>query len=128
MRPRHVPLAAATAGLALVLTATPASADTSQSSKAGSGAITGAARANFVSHGEHLFVEDRDGDGHSVLARYWLADGTGPHIARNPDGNGSRKDFNLDLAEGTWIFYQVCVSEGTTPLAGTCSAGVTDYA
>ncbi|HEY0640330.1 MAG TPA: hypothetical protein VGD67_22090 [Pseudonocardiaceae bacterium] len=125
---RRVALLAGTAGLVMLGTATPAAADSTQCSVAASGTVACAAGAEFVSYGEHLYVNDRAADGHSALVRYWLADGTGPHTARNSNGNGTTLDVNLELAEGSWIFYQVCVSEGATILAGTCSAGVTDYA
>jgi len=110
--------------------ATPAVADSSQCSIAASGASSCAARANFVSLGEHLYVEDRIADGLSAVARYWLEGGTGPFLVWNSNGAGSRVDRDLELPEGSWIFYQVCV--GVALLGdvwtSTCSAGVTDYA
>jgi len=129
MRRRILLVAGLMAGL-LVPNATVAEADSSQCSIAASGAASCAARANFVSYGEHLFVEDRVADGHSAVARYWLEGGTGPFLVWNSGGSGTKVDYNLELPEGSWIFYQVCVGEyGLRDVwTSTCSAGVTDYA
>jgi hypothetical protein len=114
----------------LVPSAQPAVADSSVCSVAASGATSCAAKASFVSLGEHLKVTDAAADGHSAVARYWLQGGTGPFLVWNSGGNGTTVDQNLELAEGTWIFYQVCVGEfGTRDVwTSTCNAGVTDYA
>lgn len=114
----------------LVPSAQPAVADSSVCSIAASGAGSCAARANFVSLGEHLMVTDAVADGHSAVARYWLQGGTGPFLVWNSGGQGTTVDANLELAEGSWIFYQVCVGEfGARDVwTSTCNAGVTDYA
>jgi hypothetical protein len=110
--------------------APPAVADSTQCSIAASGAAACAAGAEFVSYGEHLYVRDQRADGHSAVVRYWLDGGTGPFHVWNSGGNGTSVDHNLELAEGSWIFYQVCVGEyGIRDVwTSTCSVGVTDYA
>jgi|GEM_PF-6703494 len=130
MRRRVWLLATAVVAGLLVPSAAPAVADSSQCSIAASGAASCAARAEFVSLGEHLLVEDRVADGHSAVARYWLKGGTGPFHVWNSGGAGTTVDHNLELPEGSWIFYQVCVGEfGLRDVwTSTCSAGVTDYA
>lgn len=89
-----------------------------------------AGQARFVSLGEHLYVDDKLADGHSAVAVYWLEGGTGPFEVWNPNGNGSTVDHNMELPEGSWIYYYVCLGEYglRSILSGTCSAGVTDYA
>jgi len=126
---RRLLVLAGTAGL-LLAAAPPAGADTTQCSIAASGATACAAGANFVSYGEHLFVSDRAADGHSSVVQYWLEGGTGPFLLWNSGGNGTSVDHNLELAEGSWIFYRVCVGEyGIRDVwTSTCGAGVTDYA
>lgn len=131
MRRRLLLIAGLVGTAGLLLAAAPlAVADSSQCSVAASGAVACAARANFASYGEHLYVSDQDADGHSAVVRYWLEGGTGPFHVWNSGGNGTTVDHNLELPEGSWIFYQVCVGESLIRdvWTSTCSAGVTDYA
>lgn len=126
MRRSRILAGAALAVLAgAVLTASPAYADSTQCTPSGCGG-----EAEFVSYGEHLWVRDQLADGHSAVARYWLEGGSGPFSVWSSGGAGTSVDGDLDLAEGTWIFYQVCLGEAATKtiVSGTCSAGVTDYA
>ena len=127
---RRLRAAAVVMGTVAVLTVLrpgSASADTSQCSVPTS---TCAAKVTFQSYGELFRIYDQSGDGHSAVLLYWLSDGTGPYYGWNHDGNGTQFNVDLELAEGDWIFYQACLGEyGTrTLVAGTCSAGVTDYA
>ena len=109
----------------VVLSTRPAAADTSECTPSGC-----AGQAKLISYGEHLWVYDKAADGHSAVALYWLQGGTGPFRVWASAGAGTSIDDNLDLPEGTWIFYQVCLGESGsgTIVAGSCSAGVTDYA
>ncbi|MEU7874778.1 hypothetical protein [Dactylosporangium sp. NPDC049140] len=117
------------AGVAAVcgalLAAAPAQADSTACTPSGC-----AGKAEFVSYGEHLWVYDMLADGHSAVARYWLQGGTGPFSVWSSGGTGTAVDADLDLAEGSWIYYQVCLGEAATRtiIAGSCNAGVTDYA
>ena len=127
---RALLLAVLFGGTAVALTVippTPAIADTSQCSTPSSAC---AGRATFASYGEVFKVFDQAADGHSAVVLYWLSDGTGPHFGWNSQGNGTTFTLNLELAEGDWIFYRVCLGESgpKTLVSGTCSAGVTDYA
>lgn len=114
---------AATAAVALA--AAPASADSSECTRSGC-----AGKAVFVPLGEHLKVTDRTGDGHSAVALYWLEGGTGPYLVWNHGGKGTTVDRNLDLPEGSWIYYQICLGEygKRKVLTSTCSTGRTDWA
>lgn len=114
-----------TTAIIVATTASPAAADSSQCTPSGC-----AGKANFVSYGEHLKVTDALGDGHSAVAMYWLEGGTGPFHVWNPNGNGTTVDHNMELPEGSWIFYKVCLGEygPRDVLETTCSAGTTDYA
>jgi hypothetical protein len=90
---------------------------------------TCAARVTFQSSGELFKIFDQSADGHSAVLLYWLSDGSGPYYGWNHAGNGTQVNVDLALPEGDWIFYKACLGEyGTkTLVAGTCSAGVTDY-
>lgn len=105
--------------------ASPAAADSSQCTPGGC-----AGKAEFVSLGEHLKVTDALGDGHSAVAMYWLEGGTGPFYVWNSGGNGTTVDHNMELAEGSWIFYKICLGEygPRDVLEDTCNAGTTDWA
>lgn len=102
-------------------------ADSSQCSVPAS---TCAGRVTFQSYGELFRIFDQQADGHSAVLLYWLSDGSGPYYGWNANGNGTQVNVDLELPEGDWIFYRACLGEyGTRSLvAGTCSAGVTDYA
>ncbi len=125
MRAIRLVLAVAVGAVGVLGVASPAAADSSVCSKTGC-----AGKAAFVSYGEHLKVTDQTGDGHSAVAEYWLEGGTGPFQVWNPNGTGTTVDANLELVEGDWIFYHVCTGEygSKTIVAGSCGAGVTDYA
>lgn len=124
-RLRRGALAATLIVLTVLLSGPPAVADSSRCTLSGC-----AGQARWVSYGEHLHVDDRLADGHSAVAVYWLEGGTGPFHVWNPNGNGSSVDHNLELAEGSWIYYYVCLGEYglRMVLTSTCSSGVTDYA
>lgn len=89
-----------------------------------------AGRATFTSLGEIFHVHDQSADGHSAVALYWLPDGTGPTMIWNSNGNGTNVTANLELPEGSWITYRVCLGEGGPKqvLIATCGAPITDYA
>jgi hypothetical protein len=125
MRFRRILILTAAVLPVYALAAPTATADSSQCTPGGC-----AGKAVFVSLGEHLQVTDAASDGHSAVAVYWPQGGTGPFTVWNHGGQGTTVDGNLDLAEGAWIYYYVCLGEyGTREiLTATCSAGVTDYA
>lgn len=87
-----------------------------------------AGRANFVTSTDTFTVFDQDPDGHSAVALYWLPDGTGPHLIWNSKGNGTSVPADLDLADGGWVTYRVCLGEGGPKevLQDTCGATITD--
>ena len=89
-----------------------------------------AGRATFTSLGEIFHVFDQSADGHSAVALYWLPDGSGPTMIWNSTGNGTDVTANLELAEGSWITYRVCLGEGGPKqvMLETCGAPITDYA
>lgn len=127
MPPAREALLIATAVAALTLAgASPAEADSSRCT-AGSGC---AGRATFTSLGEIFHVFDQLADGHSAAVLYWLPDGSGPHLIWNSSGNGTDVTANLELAEGSWITYRVCLGEGGPKqvLTATCGATITDFA
>lgn len=121
----RIVLIAILVGAAMAVSGPQAEADSTRCTPSGC-----AGQARFVSYGEHLHVADQLADGHSAVAVYWLEGGTGPFHVWNPNGNGMSVDHNLELAEGSWIYYYVCLGEygPRQILSGTCSAGVTDYA
>jgi hypothetical protein len=117
-------------GLAIgILTLTSAAAAAADSARctADSGC---AGRATFASYGEVFTVYDQLGDGHSAVALYWLPDGSGPHLIWNSNGNGTNVKGDLELPEGSWITYRVCLGEfgARQVLTATCGATITDYA
>ncbi len=66
--------------------------------------------ASFVKDGDHLYVWDNAADGHSVFVRYYRSDVNGlAGVAWNYHGAGTRVDHNMDIPEGGWINYQVCL-------------------
>ena len=89
-----------------------------------------AGRATFTSLGEVFHVFDQVADGHSAVALYWLPDGSGPTMIWNSNGNGTSVTADLELPEGSWLTYRVCLGEGgpKTVMLETCSAPITDYA
>lgn len=116
----------ATLALALLAAGTPAYADsnrcTSDSGCAG--------KATFASYGEVFTVYDQKADGHSAVLLYWLPDGIGPVYVWNHSGNGTNVKADLELAEGSWVTYRMCLGEYGTKeiLTATCGAPITDYA
>lgn len=128
---RATALALATGSLAvtaLATTAPTASADSSQCSTfvADKYASCGG-HAWFQSEGEHLYIDDRVADGHSAAVHYTINGVTKTAYNRN-GADGAVVDVNLDLPEGTLIIYNVCLSNSSADLAGTCSGGIRDYA
>jgi hypothetical protein len=117
-------VAVAVVGLGLI-GAKPALADSSLCTPSGC-----AGKATFASYGEILTVYDQTGDGHSAVGLYWLQGGSGPFYVWAASGAGTSTRSDLELPEGSWIYYQVCLGEygSKTLVSGTCSAGVTDYA
>ena len=89
-----------------------------------------AGRATFTSLGEIFHVFDQNADGHSAVVLYWLPDGSGPTLLWNSSGNGTDVKFDLELPEGSWITYRVCLGEfgAKQVLLDTCGAQITDYA
>lgn len=123
---RKVLLVAAASIAAVTLTASAADADSSRCT-----ADTGCAgRATFTSLGEIFHVFDQLADGHSAVVLYWLPDGSGPTLIWNSNGNGTDVTANLELPEGSWITYRVCLGEfgPKQVLLATCGAQITDYA
>lgn len=123
---RHLAVAGGVA-LGLTLSATPvALADSSRCTA--DAACAG--KASFKSLGEVFTLTDQVGDGHSAVLLYWLPDGTGPHLVWNPNGKGTSITKNLELAEGSWLHYRVCLGEHGTKdvLETTCGPTVTDRA
>jgi hypothetical protein len=117
-------------GLVGALTVVSPSGVRADGSQCSAPAGTCAGRVTFQAAGEVFTIFDQRADGHSAVVQYWLSDGSGPHLGWNPNGNGTQTTLNLDLAEGDWIYYRACLGEygPKTLVAGTCSAGVTDYA
>jgi hypothetical protein len=123
---RQALLIAAAVGTLVLTSASAAAADSSRcTSDAGC-----AGRATFASYGEVFTVYDQRADGHSAVALYWLPDGSGPHHIWNSTGNGTSVKGDLELPEGSWITYRVCLGEGGPKqvLTATCGATITDYA
>jgi hypothetical protein len=127
MSTTHKVLAVLAAAAMITLSSASAAAADSFRCTAGSGC---AGRATFTSYGEIFHVYDQLADGHSAVALYWLPDGSGPTMIWNSSGNGSDVTANLELAEGSWITYRVCLGEGgpKTVMLETCGAPITDYA
>lgn len=89
-----------------------------------------AGQAVFDQREHTLTVYDNKADGSSAVARYWLADGSGPHYVWNSNGSGSEVAKTIALPSQGWVFYQACIGEGgpKTVTAGTCSTGITGFA
>jgi hypothetical protein len=89
-----------------------------------------AGKATFASYGEVFTVYDQKADGHSAVVLYWLPAGVGPLYVWNSGGNGTSAKGDLELPEGSWITYRVCLGEAGTKqiLTATCGATITDYA
>ena len=128
---RATALALATGSLAvtaLAATAPTAAADSSQCTTFVSGKYASCAGHGwFQSEGEHIFIDDRVADGHSVAVHYTINGVTKTAYNRN-SAEGAVVDVNLDLPEGTLIIYNVCLSNDSADLAGSCSGGIRDYA
>ncbi|MCO1576170.1 hypothetical protein M8C13_10420 [Crossiella sp. SN42] len=116
-------------GAALVAALSSAPAALADSSRCTADAAC-AGKASFKSLGEVFTVTDQVGDGHSAVLLYWLPDGTGPHLVWNAKGKGTSVTANLELAEGSWVHYRVCLGEHGTKdvLESTCGVTVTDRA
>jgi hypothetical protein len=87
--------------------------------------------AVWVSNGDHLYIYDLAADGKAVAVKYIRQDsGTTTYIAWNTSGSGSVVDHHMDLVEGSYIEYSVCL--GTTSNwnidEATCSNWRFDYA
>src|SRR5256885_11622566 len=123
---RKALLVAAAVGTLTVAGASAAEADSSRCTV--DSACAG--RATVQSYGEVFKVYDQVADGHSAVALYWLPDGSGPTMIWNSNGNGTVVTGDLELPEGSWITYRVCLGEGgpKTVMLETCSAPITDYA
>ncbi|MCG5435247.1 hypothetical protein [Micromonospora foliorum] len=62
--------------------------------------------------GDHLYVWDNKADGHSVVALYSRSDtGNQSNATWNHYGAGTRLDHNMDIPEGGYIIYRVCLGE-----------------
>lgn len=94
----------------LVIVPGSASAD-SYACTYGPGAYNCEGRAEFVSHGEHFYLKDQKADGHSAVLRYYRSDTQQWKTAWNHSGNGTTKDINLDMPEGYYVEYYVCLGE-----------------
>lgn len=88
-----------------------------------------AGEAQFRSTDGRFFVRDREGDGKSAVAAYWLSNGVGPLYAWNSGGAGTVAEKVVAAAKGDWVYYKVCVADysATAPQLQSCSAGLTDY-
>lgn len=89
-----------------------------------------AGEGQFRSTDAHFVVRDRDADGKSAVVAYWLTGGVGPLYVWNSGGNGTVVDKPVNVAEGGWIYYKVCIADysATNPQLRSCSGGLTDYA
>jgi hypothetical protein len=115
----------ATTGL-VIAGAGPAAADSYQETRGNLGGSVW-----FFSYGEHLQIYDELADGHSVvvfdqrqdLCCTWYS-------GWNHGGEGSVKDYDLNMPEGDWINYYVCLGEYATKtiVPGTCSPIAEDLA
>jgi hypothetical protein len=88
-----------------------------------------AGKATFAGYGDLFTVYDRKSDGKAAVVQYWLPDGSGPNHVWNSQGNGTAVKGDLELVEGAWITYRVCLGKQSTKTiyAATCSATTTDY-
>jgi hypothetical protein len=105
--------------------AVPAMADSSMSTLGNAGS------ANFTSYGEHLTIYDDKADGHSVVVLNVRQDLCCAEFEGwNHNGAKSFYDYNLDMPEGDWIDYYVCLGEyaSRTILWNTCGGHIRDYA
>ncbi|WP_084434819.1 hypothetical protein [Kibdelosporangium aridum] len=59
-----------------------------------------------------------------------MPDGYGPRLVWNPNGNGTRVTADLELPEGSWVTYRVCLGKygAKDVLEKTCGATITDFA
>ncbi|HEY2674300.1 MAG TPA: hypothetical protein VGJ07_28525 [Rugosimonospora sp.] len=83
-----------------------------------------AASVSWDPDGEHYYLEDSACDGHSAVIVNFRSDlnPSGPYYGWNPDGCYTTKDYNLNMPEGTTVWFQACLGEyGTrTVLWDTC--------
>jgi hypothetical protein len=112
--------------VAAAVVSTPAYADSSRCTV--DSACAG--KATFASYGEVFTVYDQKSDGHSAVVLYWLPAGVGPLSVWSHSGSGTTAKGDLELPEGSWITYKVCLGEYGTKqvLQETCGAPITDYA
>lgn len=128
--------AAMLGALGSLVASQPASADTATCSKRllnadGTTKYQGCAGlAFFMGYGDHLYVDDRLGDGYPAVVQWWRSNGDGPLEAWNREGaTGGDVGAPIgDIPEGEWIFYKVCIGSAGVVIRETCSDGVTDYA
>ncbi|WP_327708584.1 hypothetical protein OG912_06620 [Streptomyces sp. NBC_00464] len=79
------------------------------------------ATATFRDYGEHLLITDDYADGHSAVAQVNWGDGL--YTYWNPNGKGTTRDVDLDVAEGERVDFRACVGEydGYLILTNLCS-------
>ncbi|MGY0069235.1 hypothetical protein ACWZEH_21100 [Streptomyces sp. QTS137] len=79
------------------------------------------ATAIFRAEGEHLLITDERADGRSAVAQINYGDGL--YTYWNPNGQGTTRDVNLDIAEGVRVDVRACTGEynGYLIYAESCS-------
>jgi hypothetical protein len=121
---RRTALLSAVVGTLLVTGTAVATAD-SEVCTAGSGC---AGRATFTTANQTFTVYDQNGDGHSAVAIYWLADGNVSTTIWSSGGNGTHVTKQISIPAGSWVTYKVCLGEGGPKevMQETCGAAKTE--
>jgi hypothetical protein len=76
----------------------------------------GAGSARFVEHGDHVYLCDREADGHSVGVMLSYNDEYGRDTYEwRWNWSGGCKDINLRVQEDTYFYYKVCLGDHAAP-------------
>jgi hypothetical protein len=85
--------------------------------------------ASFVHDGDHLYVWDNAADGRSAVVIYFRSDtGDQKNAAWNHFGANTVLDHNMNIPEGGWIKYHVCLGDYAAGKYDTCSSFYTENA
>ncbi|MFJ4828750.1 hypothetical protein ACIP79_02240 [Streptomyces sp. NPDC088747] len=78
----------------------------------------GAGQASFASYGDEYYVYDNIADGHGVELRIWDYDSIRTKVCNASAGNYCV--YNYNLPEGSDVEIQVCLTEKSVTISGSC--------
>jgi hypothetical protein len=120
-------VAALGVGITIGVSSAPAGADTALCTKYVVDTYASCAGLGwFQTSGDHLYIQDRVADGHSVSVQYTIAGVT--KIATNSNSaQGDVLDVVLPKTAGSRVSYKVCLSNGGVLAQSSCSGYAVDY-